>query len=194
MAEDNDDVEFVDDDDDNLDNSDIDHIGMSSSQEESTSDGDSDNNNNKINNRADSLDEYGDEKDAAKYKSEILAETKQLSTNLKSKNATYTMDTIDSGNGGDLKFDDGKLLKSLDITDLFSQVDYIQTKLQQSANKSLNDDIILLRKLYQTIEFQNALILYNKLVNLNTIKRIKPVCENSYNLVDEVSRFFFFIF
>jgi hypothetical protein len=110
------------------------------------------------------------------------------SSDSEEKNKFYKMDTIDSGNVKDLKYEDlTKLSKTLDITDLFSQVDYIQTKLQQSENKSINDDILLLRKLYKTSEFQNALVLYNKLVNLNTIKRIKPLCDNTYNLADEVS-------
>ncbi len=90
-------------------------------------------------------------------------------------------------------FYDSFFIFIVDISDLFSQVDYIQTKLQQTANKSLNDDIILLRKLYQTSEFQNALSLYNKLVNLNTIKRIKPICDNTYNLAEEVSFYRFLI-
>ena len=171
---------------DDLENSDVDHIGMSSSQDDlSSSETDSDNNKHrhkderteKPNKRVDSLDEY-DSDNKHKKKSAPLA---------------YAMNTIDSGHGGDMTIvESKKRLKTLDITDLFSQVDYIQTKLQQSENKSMNDDILLLRKLYQTSEFQNALVLYNKLVNLNSIKRVKPTCDNSLNLVEDVSCFYFY--
>ena len=72
-----------------------------------------------------------------------------------------------------------------DISDLFAQIDYIQKKLDNTTATN-NDDITILRKLYQTSEFQNALVLYNKLTNATFNRNIRPVFDNSGELTDQV--------
>lgn len=92
----------------------------------------------------------------------------------------------------------GLFLKK-DLSDLFMQIDYLQSKLK--SDKQSEEDVMALRRLYQTNEFQNALTLYNKLVfglNLSSADKfdkakVAASSPNSTQLADEVFSLLFFI-
>lgn len=68
----------------------------------------------------------------------------------------------------------------------FKNVVLLNSTEQQQESEPSEDNISLLRKVYETNNFQNTINLYNKIIKLNSKLELKPIVNNSKLLSQEV--------